>query len=333
MLAEGVNLHRANVIVNYDTPWNSTRLMQRLGRVNRIGCIAGMIYNYVFYPTAKVNDDIELEKKAIMKLQAFHSALGEDSQIYSETEEVENFGLFDKEMKEERDERLDFLMELRRFKTEHPGEFRRIKNFPLRTRAGRRDKTKGGATVCFIRNRRRDAFYYVAASGDPQDLSFVDCAKHLRATASEKSVPLHERHHEQVQASVARFRDAIQQEITAARTVESKRIPQEQRAVAFLNEAIKFPTTSADEKQLCKAAIHAIGKARFQPLARDIAKLLKSQKAKQVHTSVLLDSLMALLGQYPLIHEEDVHSAATNTRCADRATVPDIIISESYLDK
>lgn len=37
VLAEGVNLHRSNVIVNYDSPWNATRLMQRIGRVNRIG--------------------------------------------------------------------------------------------------------------------------------------------------------------------------------------------------------------------------------------------------------------------------------------------------------
>lgn len=36
VLAEGVNLHRSNVIVNYDSPWNATRLMQRIGRVNRI---------------------------------------------------------------------------------------------------------------------------------------------------------------------------------------------------------------------------------------------------------------------------------------------------------
>src|SRR5438552_18698618 len=77
VLAEGVNLHRANVIVNYDTPWNSTRLMQRVGRVNRIGATAPKIYIYNFYPTAKVDDDIELKKKAIMKLQAFHTALGE----------------------------------------------------------------------------------------------------------------------------------------------------------------------------------------------------------------------------------------------------------------
>jgi superfamily II DNA/RNA helicase len=66
VLAEGVNLHRSNVIVNYDTPWNSTRLMQRIGRVNRIGSIAPKVYIFNFYPTAKVNSDIELEKKAIM---------------------------------------------------------------------------------------------------------------------------------------------------------------------------------------------------------------------------------------------------------------------------
>ena len=44
VLAEGVNLHRSNVIVNYDTPWNSTRLMQRIGRVNRIGSVSKHIY-------------------------------------------------------------------------------------------------------------------------------------------------------------------------------------------------------------------------------------------------------------------------------------------------
>ena len=36
-----------------------------------------------------------------MKLQAFHTALGEDSQIYSETEEVDNFGLFERSPEEE----------------------------------------------------------------------------------------------------------------------------------------------------------------------------------------------------------------------------------------
>src|SRR5690606_29990670 len=46
VLAEGVNLHRANIIINYDTPWNSTRLMQRIGRVNRIGSKAEEVHIY-----------------------------------------------------------------------------------------------------------------------------------------------------------------------------------------------------------------------------------------------------------------------------------------------
>ena len=82
VLEEGKNLHRANIIVNYEIhPWNSTRLMQRIGRVNRIGTKHSEIHIFNFFPTSKVDDDIELQKKAKMKLAAFHAALGEDSQM------------------------------------------------------------------------------------------------------------------------------------------------------------------------------------------------------------------------------------------------------------
>jgi hypothetical protein len=136
--------------------------MQRVGRVNRIGATAPRIYIYNFYPTACVDDDIELRKKAIMKLQAFHTALGEDSQIYSEAEEVDNFGLFDRSPEEEeRDERLALLMELRQFRQQHPEQFRRIKGLPLRARVGRADPARAGGTVTFIRSQRRDAFYRI----------------------------------------------------------------------------------------------------------------------------------------------------------------------------
>jgi superfamily II DNA/RNA helicase len=36
VLSEGVNPHRSNVVINYDIPWNPTRLIQRVGRINRI---------------------------------------------------------------------------------------------------------------------------------------------------------------------------------------------------------------------------------------------------------------------------------------------------------
>ena len=141
---------------------------------------------------------------------------------------------------------------------------------------------------------------------------------------------LHAKHHDQVQSAVTAFWKTIQQELADARTVESKRNPQEQKAVAFLNTVIKLPNASAEEKQLCAAAIHAIGKARFQPLARDIAKLLNSQKTKQVHTSILVERLMALIGKYPLILDDEDGPGSIAIRRQETAASPDIIISESF---
>lgn len=205
VLAEGVNLHRANVIVNYDTPWNSTRLMQRIGRVNRIGSTAKEVYIFNFFPTSKVNDDIELEKKAKMKLFAFHAALGEDSQIYSTDENPESFGLFDKNVDEERDEKLRYLMWIRQLKQDEPDLIKRICKLPLRARTGRKSKFIPGSTIVFIRNKRRDAFTFVREDGSIEELTFLEAVKEFEAHIDEKSIPLHSRHHEQVKTALDTF--------------------------------------------------------------------------------------------------------------------------------
>jgi len=327
VLAEGVNLHRANTVVNYDTPWNATRLMQRLGRVNRIGATSSLIHNIVFFPTEKVDRDIDLHKKAIMKLQAFHTALGEDSQIYSETEEIDSFGLFDHEIKEERDERLDYLMELRRFKAEHPAEFRRIKSLPVRARAGRANKAKSGGTVAFIRNRRRDAFTLIPAVGTPQDLSFVECARELHAKPSEKPVPLPPVHHEQVRFALEHFEATIQSELTATLKVTSKHTPSEQSALALLKTLSGFHLLSAEEQHLCRVASEAIGKVKFQKLAGKLSSLAKQHKKAPKPPAEFIDNVLAVLKAYPLLEP-------SNPDLPDAPPVglsPDIIISESFV--
>lgn len=92
VLAEGINLHRANTILNYDTPWNATRLIQRIGRVNRIGSTEDFVYVYNFYPSAEGDHEINLVQNAFTKLQSFHTLFGEDSQIFSEDETLSEAG-------------------------------------------------------------------------------------------------------------------------------------------------------------------------------------------------------------------------------------------------
>ena len=62
ILSEGVNLHRANVTINYDIPWNSVKILQRVGRVNRIGS-QNDIYIYNFFPTEKAEEEIRHKKE------------------------------------------------------------------------------------------------------------------------------------------------------------------------------------------------------------------------------------------------------------------------------
>jgi len=49
VLSEGVNLHRANVVINYDIPWNPTKMMQRVGRINRVDTAFDVIHTFNFF--------------------------------------------------------------------------------------------------------------------------------------------------------------------------------------------------------------------------------------------------------------------------------------------
>jgi superfamily II DNA/RNA helicase/HKD family nuclease len=330
VLAEGVNLHRSNVIVNYDTPWNSTKLMQRIGRVNRIGSVAPYIHIFNFYPTAKVNSDIELEKKAIMKLQAFHSALGEDSEIYSPDEEIQSFGLFEKDVDEEKDERLAYLMELRKFKEENPEEFRRIRNLPLKARVGRKDRTKKNSTICFIRNHRRDAFYWVKDNDELEEMGFVEVAKEFRADPPEQGIELHEKHHEQVGAAVSDFDEKLKEEMARGQVVDTTQGPNEKRALSYLDGFLSFPFIHDTEKALIKAAKQAVKIAKFQKLQREINALKRNAKKDKIKPVDLLDALITIIKKYPIDSTDSNAASPIVTVKSFEKMKPEIIISESY---
>jgi len=188
VLAEGINLHRSNVIINYDVPWNSTRLMQRIGRVNRLGTEADEIHVFNFYPSDKSDNQIKLTNTAIKKLQAFHSAFGEDSQIYSQLEEVGEAGLYGSKLKEDINETLVFLQELRDFKKENINRFIKIKNIPKKSRIARKAKNIDSfinvddASITYIKSAGHPGvFYKTDANNIVHELTFVNAAKIFKA--------------------------------------------------------------------------------------------------------------------------------------------------------
>lgn len=330
VLAEGVNMHRANIIVNYDTPWNSTKLMQRIGRVNRIGSKANNIHIFNFFPTAKVNSDIELEKKAIMKLQAFHSAMGEDSQIYSPDEITESFGLFDKTVNEEKDEKLRILLELRKFKKDNPDLFKQIKNMPTRARVGRKSPVLKGATITFIRNERRDAFLLVKENGVIDELTFLQAEKEYYAKVTEKSIPLYEQHHAQVKSAIELFAHKMEDEKSKERKIDTTQGPNEKRALGFLDALTNIQIANPAEKELLQNAKTAIRLGKFQQLQRDVNKLSKAIKVAPLKPAILLEEVIKILNKYPLQVVEDDTMQALQPIFNIKEFKPEIIISESF---
>jgi len=127
VLAEGVNLHRANVILNYDTPWNSTRLMQRIGRVNRIGSREPKVYVYNFMPSAEGDAEIQLVHKAHTKLQSFHVLFGEDSKIFSDEESIVHYDVV-KAIDGEESPLQPYISMLKQYKADHPKRYAEIES-------------------------------------------------------------------------------------------------------------------------------------------------------------------------------------------------------------
>ncbi len=125
VLAEGINLHRANCILNYDTPWNSTRLMQRIGRVNRIGSSADKVYVYNFMPSSQGDAEIQLVQKAHNKIQSFHTLFGEDSQVFTDSEEVAHYDL-NTEVNGEESPLEKYVYELKQYKEANPKRYEQI---------------------------------------------------------------------------------------------------------------------------------------------------------------------------------------------------------------
>ena len=328
VLAEGVNMHRANVIVNYDTPWNSTRLMQRIGRVNRIGSTAREVHIFNFFPTAKVENDIELQKKAILKLQAFHSALGEDSQIYSDEEIVETFGLFDKTAQEEKDEKLKILLDLRKFKEENPELFKKIKNMTLRARTGRENMELHNSTIAFIRSEKRNSFLLVNINGDLQELTFLQAEEVYRANNEEKSVPLTENHHVQVKKALDLFKKQLEIEKQSERAMVVSQSPAEKQALSYLDALIKLTLADKQEEQLLILAKEAVRLGRFQKLSKEISTLYKNLKKVSLSPAKQLEAVMKIVKNYPLQENEDTKESEKPIEKKD--FVPEIIISESF---
>lgn len=332
VLAEGINLHQANVIVNYDTPWNATRLMQRIGRVNRIGSTVGVIYNYNFYPSQEGDEEINLYNNALVKLQGFHTAFGEDAQIFTHEELVEQFELFKEGLPDDEDKRLKYLRFIREFKDSNPKEFKRIKHFPLKARTARKNKQAKreevkNATVVFLKSPYKMDFYLINDESI-DNLTFLEAAEIFEALSGEPGFELPKVHYDHVQKALDTFEKDFFSSSSEKVTTSEKSDAISAQAKKFLRN-MKSLSKNENVKTVCQNLIELIDKGTYTPLPNEIRKI--RQKLDKRHlTYAQADNLLLLIAKkYDAFEIND--SDEQSMQELDLNISPEIVITETFI--
>lgn len=324
VLAEGVNLHRSNVVIHYDTPWNSIKMMQRIGRVNRIGTKASKIYNYVFYPSAQGDSQISLNKTAFMKIQAFHTAFGEDNQVFSTDEILDEVKLFSGAYKEEEDARLKYLHFLRNFKKKNKDWFETIKKIKLKSRCGRnsdlieRPELKNG-TAAFLKTDKKFEFYWIDNTDQPHEITPIEAFRIFEAKQNEQRVDLIDSHHKHVKLAVEHF-ETLEHKLLQTQTNPEALGGVAQRAKKFLSDIIKHPALTEKQKENIRKIVVLIDMGKYANLPSDVDKLQK----RKLNLSNSIFELNKIIKNYNV----DMSDAQKGAK--GKAEKPIIIISESF---
>jgi len=141
-ISEGFNLHRAGTIINYDIPYNPTRVIQRVGRINRINKkLFEELRIYNFFPTP--TGEVETKTKSIstLKMNIIHALLGEDTKILTSEEELHNFFAESYRAEQAESESLSWDAKHRNLWLTVRGNedlMEEVRNIPLRTRIARK---------------------------------------------------------------------------------------------------------------------------------------------------------------------------------------------------
>jgi len=220
VLSEGVNLHKSNVVINYDIPWNPTRMMQRVGRINRVDTNFDKIYTFNFFPSKQSNDLIKLKEAAAAKIHAFITLLGNDARLLTENEEIESHELFNRLTSKEaiigedegQESELKYLKIIKDIREDHPDLFAKIKCLPKKARTARIYKQKTNSLLTYFRKGKLQKYFMSTPQQETQELDFITTAKTLEVKEDTKREKVSSNFYDLLEKNKKAFEFATQEE-------------------------------------------------------------------------------------------------------------------------
>ncbi len=281
VMSEGLNLQDGDVIVNYDLHWNPVRLIQRFGRIDRIGSENDVIWGFSFLPETSLEKNLGLHTVLTKRIQEIHDTIGEDAAILDESEQLNEeamFAIYGKKtqqlsfFEDESDEFVDINEAeemLRSLKKEDPEEFERIANLRDGIRSARPVFT-GRGTYVFCQAGRYQQLIVTDENGEVVSRDVPSVLGRIKCSKDEPAALIPDGYNGQVGKVMEIFGTEVkhrraQQRHSLSLTVSQSYVLRELRAfyavlaqdeedlrgqIAVLEEAFKRPVTGAVRKEL-----------------------------------------------------------------------------------
>lgn len=302
VLSEGINLHQANVVINYDIPWNPTRMMQRIGRINRIDTKYDQIFTYNFFPTKQANDEISLEEAAKAKINAFFTLLGADSAILTEGEPIGSHELFGQltskkpllaEEDESENSELKYLSVIKEVRERHPVLFDRIKRIPAKARTAKLVKSDGSGLLSYFKKGEIQKFFIIYKNVPANEIDFLAAASLLDSNSSDRRLNLPSDYFKLLSRNKEAFGVSVSDE-----SVSEKKVSAQDNSVKLIRTIKAIYHTERltdDQDKYLETLLKALEEGLIpKPTAKNTVKALK-ELGSDIRDSLKVIGLLKLL--------------------------------------
>lgn len=282
VMSEGLNLQDGDVLLNYDLHWNPVRLIQRFGRIDRIGGKNDAIYGFNFLPETEMEKQLGLQQLLATRIAEIHETIGEDAAILDKTEQINEDAMFC--IYEQKNDQLSFFEDeegdfvdineaeemLRSLQSDDPDEFERIANLRDGIRSGRATFAGAGRFV-FCQSGKFQQLFLLDGEGKIISRDVPKVLARLKCSKTEPAATLPEGYNGEIMTVLEQFTDEVrhrsaQQKFSMSLTVGQTYVLRELRAaysaidgeefddlrsqIALLEDSFKQPLTAAIKKQL-----------------------------------------------------------------------------------
>lgn len=211
VLSEGQNLQDAHIIVNYDLPWAIIRLIQRAGRVDRIGQQADTILCYSFVPADGVERLIKLRERVRQRLIENKEVVGSDETFFDDDQDdtlirdlyTEKNGILDDDFDSEVDLASQAYQIWKNATDADPSLIAKIESMPnvvYATKAHAHTLAAPQGVLVYMRTRQEnDTLTWINQAGEPMTQSQYAILKAAACNADTPALPRMENHHDLTQ--------------------------------------------------------------------------------------------------------------------------------------